>query len=193
METGSINRCPVSREIAVEIGQALREYALGAKEFHASHLRRGKYYSNHGGFVMEEYLMGFDAAFFGYTELQASLMDPIQRNSLEVGYSVLLKAGWNRERLKDADVGALDAKALKSKAYYQVALHFMFSLSSEFIRINILNPFLEALLVEASTWATVAQTGKRCCSPMPCWKGLVATCWISWLRIRPTWPAPGAG
>lgn len=65
----------------------------------------GKYYSNHGGFVMEEYLMGFDSGFFGVTESQALLMDPIQRNSLEVGYSILLKAGWNRHRLRDANIG----------------------------------------------------------------------------------------
>ena len=33
---------------------------------------RGKYYSNHGGFVMEEYLMGFDASFFGFNDVQAA-------------------------------------------------------------------------------------------------------------------------
>ena len=65
----------------------------------------GKYYSNHGGFVMEEYLMGFDASFFGFNDSQASQMDPIQRNSMEVGYSILLKAGWNRRRLRDAAIG----------------------------------------------------------------------------------------
>ena len=31
---------------------------------------QGKYYSNHGGFVMEEHIMGFDAAFFGFTDEQ---------------------------------------------------------------------------------------------------------------------------
>ena len=33
-------------------------------------------------------------------------MDPIQRNSLEVGYSVLMKAGWNRKRLRESEMGA---------------------------------------------------------------------------------------
>lgn len=36
--------------------------------------KQGKYYSNHGGFVMEEYLMGFDATFFGFTEMQVRLV-----------------------------------------------------------------------------------------------------------------------
>ncbi|CAE7821538.1 ppsD, partial [Symbiodinium sp. CCMP2456] len=65
----------------------------------------GKYYSNHGGFVVEDYFLGFDAAFFGFTDEQAAMMDPIQRNTLEVGYSTLLKAGWNRKRLGNANVG----------------------------------------------------------------------------------------
>ncbi|CAE8643340.1 unnamed protein product, partial [Polarella glacialis] len=59
-------------------------------------LALGKYYSKHGGFVLEEHLMGFDAAFFGMSGKTAALIDPLQRNSLEVGYGILHQAGWNK-------------------------------------------------------------------------------------------------
>jgi len=65
----------------------------------------GKYYSNHGGFVMEENLMGFDADFFEIDHEYAEMMDPLQRNCLEVGYNVLGKAGWDRHSLKNAQIG----------------------------------------------------------------------------------------
>eukprot|EP00930_Biecheleria_cincta_P071573 TRINITY_DN59062_c0_g1_i1.p1 TRINITY_DN59062_c0_g1~~TRINITY_DN59062_c0_g1_i1.p1 ORF type:complete len:1235 (+),score=171.38 TRINITY_DN59062_c0_g1_i1:50-3754(+) len=65
----------------------------------------GKYYSNHGGFVMEEYIMGFDADFFGFSNEQAALMDPVQRNTLEVGYTILSKAGYNRRSLMNKNIG----------------------------------------------------------------------------------------
>mmetsp|Transcript_8845 Transcript_8845/g.21100 ORF Transcript_8845/g.21100 Transcript_8845/m.21100 type:complete len:1235 (+) Transcript_8845:46-3750(+) len=89
----------------------------------------GKYYSNHGGFVMEEYIMGFDAPFFGYSDEQASLMDPIQRNTLEVGYSILLKAGWDRKRLANADIGVYvgncgtDWSGVKNAYYGEYSSH----------------------------------------------------------------------
>nr|AQS99286.1 type I polyketide synthase [Gambierdiscus polynesiensis] len=68
-------------------------------------LALGKYYSNHGGFVLEEHLMGFDADFFGIDPEEVEMIDPIQRNSMEVGYNTLYKAGWDRDSLKNAHVG----------------------------------------------------------------------------------------
>jgi len=68
-------------------------------------LALGKYYSNHGGFVLEEHLMGFDADFFGVDPELVEMMDPIQRNTLEVGYNALMKAGWDRDTLKNAQIG----------------------------------------------------------------------------------------
>jgi len=65
----------------------------------------GKYYSNHGGFVLEEALMGFDNQFFEITDYVAANMDPLQRNTLEVGYNVLFKAGFNRQNLKGNFIG----------------------------------------------------------------------------------------
>lgn len=65
----------------------------------------GKYYSNHGGFVLEEQLLAFDPAHFGFTEDEAFLMDPCHRNTLEVGYNVLFQAGMKREKLNGAQIG----------------------------------------------------------------------------------------
>lgn len=66
----------------------------------------GKYYSNHGGFVLEETCLAFDHKFFGYAEEDIYDMDPCQRNSLEVGYNTLYKAGWNRKTLNGANIGS---------------------------------------------------------------------------------------
>mmetsp|Transcript_95587 Transcript_95587/g.275421 ORF Transcript_95587/g.275421 Transcript_95587/m.275421 type:complete len:1245 (-) Transcript_95587:98-3832(-) len=65
----------------------------------------GKYYSNHGGFVLEETCLAFDNEFFGMSEEQVTNTEPLQRNALEIGYSVLHKAGWTRGTLSGANIG----------------------------------------------------------------------------------------
>lgn len=75
-------------------------YYIGDKD-----LAFGKYYSNHGGFVLEETCLAFDHKFFGFNEEDVYVLDPCQRNSMEVGYNTLYKAGWNRKTLNNAHIG----------------------------------------------------------------------------------------
>lgn len=65
----------------------------------------GKYYSNHGGFVLEETCLSFDNDFFGFKEEEVYNLDPCQRNTMEIGYNCLHKAGWSRKSLAGAQIG----------------------------------------------------------------------------------------
>lgn len=68
-------------------------------------LATGKYYTRHAGMVMDSILMTFDAHFFGISPEEADLMDPTHRNSCQVGYTALYRAGWRRDSLLGAHLG----------------------------------------------------------------------------------------
>jgi len=97
--TGLISGCDGGRHLA-SIRWDPEMYYIGDKD-----LAFGRYYSNHGGFVLEETCLAFDHEFFGLTEEQTYNCDPCQRNCMEIGYSILHKAGWDRTSLNGARIG----------------------------------------------------------------------------------------
>nr|AQS99199.1 type I polyketide synthase [Gambierdiscus polynesiensis] len=61
-------------------------------------------YHHHGGLCYDAEVMSFDCDFFGYTEHQASLMQPAQHKTLEVGYETLFRAGWTKKSVMNQPV-----------------------------------------------------------------------------------------
>uniref|UniRef100_A0A7S1SEG7 Ketosynthase family 3 (KS3) domain-containing protein n=1 Tax=Alexandrium catenella TaxID=2925 RepID=A0A7S1SEG7_ALECA len=61
-------------------------------------------YHHHGGLCYDAEVMSFDNSFFGYTEHEASLMQPAHHKSLEVGYETLWRAGWTKKSLNNSPV-----------------------------------------------------------------------------------------
>jgi acyl transferase domain-containing protein/NAD(P)-dependent dehydrogenase (short-subunit alcohol dehydrogenase family)/acyl carrier protein len=59
----------------------------------------------YGGFMSDEVIESFDAAFFGISEAEASRMDPAQRLLLTVSYDALVDAGYSKETVKGKNVG----------------------------------------------------------------------------------------
>mmetsp|Transcript_69852 Transcript_69852/g.227274 ORF Transcript_69852/g.227274 Transcript_69852/m.227274 type:complete len:1200 (-) Transcript_69852:64-3663(-) len=66
----------------------------------------GKSYTCHGGFVSEEQITQLDNEFFGISASEARSMVPGQKMSLEVGYSCLVGAGFNKETLRGRRIGS---------------------------------------------------------------------------------------
>nr|AQS99192.1 type I polyketide synthase [Gambierdiscus polynesiensis] len=54
-------------------------------------------YHHHGGLCYDSEVMSFHHDFFGCTEHEASLMQPGQHKTLEVGYETLYRAGWTKK------------------------------------------------------------------------------------------------
>eukprot|EP00408_Alexandrium_pacificum_P034129 CAMPEP_0171292010 /NCGR_PEP_ID=MMETSP0790-20130122/71941_1 /TAXON_ID=2925 /ORGANISM="Alexandrium catenella, Strain OF101" /LENGTH=1257 /DNA_ID=CAMNT_0011761739 /DNA_START=74 /DNA_END=3848 /DNA_ORIENTATION=- len=54
-------------------------------------------YHHHGGLCYDADVMSFDHSFFGYTGFEASLLQPAQHKTLEVGYETLFRAGYTKK------------------------------------------------------------------------------------------------
>jgi len=61
-------------------------------------------YHHHGGLCYDGEVMSFDAYFFGYTQNEASLMQPAHHKTLEVGYETLFRAGWTKSTVSNKPV-----------------------------------------------------------------------------------------
>jgi acyl transferase domain-containing protein/NADPH:quinone reductase-like Zn-dependent oxidoreductase len=65
-----------------------------------------------GGYFLEDDIRSFDNAFFGINNLEATYMDPQQRQLLEVCFECFESAGVTLEQLSGADVGCYVANFL---------------------------------------------------------------------------------
>mmetsp|Transcript_59827 Transcript_59827/g.110771 ORF Transcript_59827/g.110771 Transcript_59827/m.110771 type:complete len:942 (+) Transcript_59827:80-2905(+) len=70
--------------------------------------RYGGYYTKHGCFGIDGVEM-FDSKFFEISPAEAKVMDPLQRQVLEVSYTALLEGGWDKQSLqrKPENIGHL--------------------------------------------------------------------------------------
>mmetsp|Transcript_36796 Transcript_36796/g.83277 ORF Transcript_36796/g.83277 Transcript_36796/m.83277 type:complete len:552 (-) Transcript_36796:1191-2846(-) len=70
--------------------------------------RYGGYYTKHGCFGIDGVEM-FDSKFFDVSPAEAKVMDPLQRQVLEVSYTALLEGGWDKKSLqrKSENIGHL--------------------------------------------------------------------------------------
>jgi acyl transferase domain-containing protein/NAD(P)-dependent dehydrogenase (short-subunit alcohol dehydrogenase family)/acyl carrier protein len=59
----------------------------------------------YGGFLLNDVIDTFDAAFFGISEVEAAHMDPAQRLLLTVSYEALVDAGYTKDSIKGKNVG----------------------------------------------------------------------------------------
>jgi len=79
----------------------------------------GKAYCRHGGMLVDAQAVWFDHLFFGFTEVEAHVLDPGVRNVLSTGYEALFRGGWTKKELKGAQmphvVGMLESEF--SQAY----------------------------------------------------------------------------
>eukprot|EP00930_Biecheleria_cincta_P070661 TRINITY_DN58291_c0_g1_i1.p1 TRINITY_DN58291_c0_g1~~TRINITY_DN58291_c0_g1_i1.p1 ORF type:complete len:1227 (-),score=221.30 TRINITY_DN58291_c0_g1_i1:327-4007(-) len=66
----------------------------------------GKGYIRHFGVLCDDQMENFDNEFFSMAPEEACLVDPPQRNCLEVGYDCLFRAGWTRQTLKGVSMAA---------------------------------------------------------------------------------------
>lgn len=66
----------------------------------------GKGYIRHFGMLSDEQMEMFDNEFFGLSPEEAKILDPPQRNCLEVGYDCLFRSGFTRQTLKGVDMAA---------------------------------------------------------------------------------------
>jgi len=65
-----------------------------------------------GGYFIKDNIRSFDNSFFGINNLEATYMDPQQRQLLEVCFECFESAGVTLEQLKGADVGCYIANFL---------------------------------------------------------------------------------
>nr|AKG25414.1 putative polyketide synthase [Hematodinium sp. SG-2015] len=63
----------------------------------------GKTYARHGAFI--DGAEFFDAAFFGISDAEAKSMDPQQRLLLKVAYDAFIRAGYDKDALRDSATG----------------------------------------------------------------------------------------
>mmetsp|Transcript_141894 Transcript_141894/g.441134 ORF Transcript_141894/g.441134 Transcript_141894/m.441134 type:complete len:1193 (-) Transcript_141894:145-3723(-) len=73
--------------------------------YYSPELHAAPLYVNHAGCMGDEVMMGLDNEFFGLSQEEASIMDPSQRNVLEVGYEALHEAGYRRACLRGLACG----------------------------------------------------------------------------------------
>ena len=66
----------------------------------------GKGYVQHFGMLNDTQMAMFDNEFFNISAEEAKMIDPTQRNALEVGYDCLYRAGWTGESLRGAEMCA---------------------------------------------------------------------------------------
>merc|ERR1712216_991579 len=66
---------------------------------------KGKSYTRHGGFLMEEFLNQFDNQFFCVSEKEAKFMAPGHRMTLEEGYKCFALAGKTKATMKGQPIG----------------------------------------------------------------------------------------
>ncbi|MEU8901778.1 type I polyketide synthase [Nocardia sp. NPDC048505] len=65
--------------------------------------KTGRTYTRHGGFLSD--VADFDASFFGIGPREARIMDPQQRQLLEVSWEALERAGLDPKSLRDTETG----------------------------------------------------------------------------------------
>jgi len=61
-------------------------------------------YHHHGGLCYDGEVMSFDHSFFGYSQREASLMQPGHHKVLEVGYETLYRTGFTKKTVENAPV-----------------------------------------------------------------------------------------
>lgn len=66
----------------------------------------GKGYVQHFGMLNETQMAMFDNQFFNMSAEEAKMLDPVQRNSLEVGYDCFYRAGWTCDSLRGVEMCA---------------------------------------------------------------------------------------
>lgn len=66
----------------------------------------GKGYVQHFGMLNDTQMAMFDNQFFNMSAEEAKMLDPVQRNSLEVGYDCFYRSGWTCDSLRGVEMCA---------------------------------------------------------------------------------------